>query len=295
VFFVLIFPLGDLTDLLSRQITHQTGGAVQINIEDMRLGLFPAPAIVLSESSIDIVGMSPLKVKELSLSPSIRSLFSLKPSGSLRARGLWGGEISASFLPGKKSESGTPRNRITLKGDQLKVEDVVSLASLPLPLQGLLNVHFDSLADLSWAEQPEGEIQIDVQNFNLPPASVSTPLGPITLPELRLKGLSLKGRLNGGTLQVDEGRIGAPGDEVVGSLKGTLGLRLQPGRGGPKPQLGSYSFDVDLKIQKGFQSRASFLLALLDPHKKDTPDGAQYRVRISASALGLPPNISTLR
>ncbi len=45
-------------------------------------------------------------------------------------------------------------------------------------------------------------------------------MGPLTLPDLKLSTVELKGRLAAGRFVIETGTIGKPGDELYGTIKG---------------------------------------------------------------------------
>lgn len=293
-FLLLLFPLSDLSDLVSTQVSKITNNQVYLQFESMRLSVFPDPGAAVDGVYVEAQGLPPIKAQELVFTPSLSSLISQKPAGTVNAKGFLNGDLEVSLKPGEKSDNGVERQKITLSAKNLSLSEIRNLAQLPVQMTGSANLESTALVDLTFQEQPDMDITLKVERLELPTSNVQTAMGPLTLPDLKLASVELKGRLAGGQFLIEEGLIGKESDEVRGKIKGNLGLVLQ-NRGGLVPIIGAYSVDIDLSVKKSFQDKAGLFLTFIDQHKVPTADGAQYKFRVSASDPMLPPNISALR
>ena len=149
--------------------------------------------------------------------------------------------------------------------------------------------------DPAFTEQPEADITLKIDKFELPASNLQTPMGAVTLPELKLGQISLKGRLSGGRLNITDGIIGREGDEIFGHIKGNLGITITNNNGTLSPLFGGYNLDIDLKVKRSFQDKAALFLSFVDAYKNPLPDGGQYRIKISAVNFMMPPSIGALR
>lgn len=294
IFTFLLFPFNDLSDLISGKVAEFSRNQLLVQFDNLRLGLFPAPEVEIENVAVDIGNMPTVNVQSLSVSPSPSVLWSKTPNGSLSAKGLFRGDVEISVEPGSKSDAGVQRSKIAVKADKVSLQEIRELARLPVLLKGQVSLNSTAQADLAFQEQPDVDLTLSVDQFELPTSNVHTPMGPLTLPEIKLSTVTLKGKLSQGRFNIDEGVIGREGDELRGTVKGNIGFQIQ-NQGGITPVIGAYSFDIDMTVKKNFQDKASLFLSFLDQHKTPMPDGAGYKFRISANNTMIPPNISALR
>lgn len=296
VFFMFVlFPFEDLSDLVTAQISKATQNQVYVQFENMNLNLLPEPGIELSEVYVETPMTPPLSAEKLALSPSISGLISKKPMGSISAKGFLKGDLELQVKSGSKTETGLDRQKINLVANKLSLQDLRSLAQLPVLLKGNLNVSTLAQADLTFAEQPEADLTLEIDKFELPPSNVQTPMGPFTLPDLKLGKVELKGRLSNGRFNIESGTIGNDNDEVQGIIKGGISLTLNGSNGGVSPIFGAYNLDIALDVKSSFQEKANLFLSFLDSYKSPSNKGAKYSFKVSGASFRAPPNITGSR
>lgn len=295
VFAVLLFPFSDLGDLVSSQVSKMTNNQVYLQFDKLRMSLFPETGVALDEVYLEAQAFPPLKSRELVFTPSVSSLINQKPAGTVALRGFLNGDVEASLKPGLKTENGIERQKVTLNAKKLSLAQLRELAQLPVMIKGNLDVDSQALADFTFQEQPDMDVVLKIDKFELPPATVQTMMGPITLPDLKLSAVELKGRLSAGRFQIEEGVIGKSPDEINGTIKGGIALTIQNRNGQMAPIVGAYDFAIDLNIKKGFQDRAALFLSFVDQFKTPTADGARYAFKLNATSPQLPPSMSALR
>ena len=295
VFVFALFPLDDLGDLVSSQVAKLTHNSIYVRFDKMGLSIVPQPGMQLKQVYIETTSLAPLSAQELTLSPSIPGLLQQKPFGHFSARGFMKGTVDVSVGGGKRSENGVERYGLDINLANFSLAEVRRTLNLPLPLRGQASLDLaNGQVDPTFVEQPETDLTLKVDRFELPASNLQTPVGPITLPELKLGQILLKGRMARGRLTITEGLIGREGDEVVGSIKGNMGLSVTNTGGVLIPVVSNYSLDIDLKIKKSLQDRATFL-GFLDGYKTPLADGGQYRIKISGANLMAPPHMVLLR
>ncbi|MGE5086719.1 MAG: type II secretion system protein GspN [Bacillota bacterium] len=295
IFLFVLFPFDDLSDLISSQVAKITGNSVYVQFERLKMSLFPQPGVQMDQVYIESIRTPALSAQELTITPSISGLIQQKPYGHVAARGLLKGDVDLSVGKGQRSDNGVDRQRIEVSAKKISLHDLRELANLPVLLKGQLNLETTALADLSFQEQPDMELNLTIQKFELPPSNVNTPMGPLTLPDLKLSSVELKGRLAAGRFVIETGTIGRPGDELQGTIKGDIGITIVNHGNGFAHQIGSYNFSIDLKTKKAFQDRAALFLSFIDGYKTPTVDGAQYKFKISANNPMMPPTIGVAR
>lgn len=295
VFLFILFPFDDLSDLISSQVSRLSNNSVYVTFDKLKMSFFPQPGVKMDQVYIESIRTPALSAQELVITPSISGLIQQKPFGQVSAKGLLKGDVEIDVSKGARTENGTERQRIEVSAKKISLHDLRELANLPVLLKGELDLQSSALADLTFQEQPNVEVDLKISKFELPPSNVNTPMGPLTLPDLKLTSVELKGRLADGTFIIENGSIGKPGDELYGTIKGRIGISIVNRGGAFGQQVGSYNFEIDLRAKKSFQDRASLFLGFIDGYKTATAEGGQYKFRVSATNPMMPPSISSSR
>jgi hypothetical protein len=295
LFIFVLFPFDDLADLVSSQVSKVTNNSVYLQFEKLKMSLFPQPGVKFDQVYIESMSTKALSAQELVITPSIPGLIAQKPYGHVAAKGLLKGDVDLEMSKGTKSDNGVERQKIEVSARKIALHDLRELANLPVMMKGQLNIEGSALADLSFQEQPEVDLNVVINSFELPPSNVNTPMGPLTLPDLKLSSVELKGRLSAGRFIIETGTIGKAGDELYGTIKGNIGITIVNRGGRFGQQIGAYNFDIDLKAKNSFLERAKLFLVFIDQYKTPTADGGQYRFKVSAASPMMPPNIGAAR
>lgn len=291
VFAFFIFPYDDLTDLISAQVSLRTRNQIYVEFERLKMSLFPQAGVQMDRVYLEAVNLPGLSAQSITITPAIAALFAQKPYGHVSAKGLLHGDVDVKVSGGTASEKGTEITGLDIQAQHLSLQDIRSLAKLPVLLKGQLDLKTAGQLDLAFAEQPDMELNLKINKFEMPPSNVPTPLGDITLPELKLSDLEVKGKLSAGRLLIENGRIGSAGDDLQGNVKGTIAMNVRNTPMGLVPEFGSYSLEIDLLPSPGFKSRAAFLLEILSAYKT----GDHIKFKASGSSFGLPPTMLPIR
>lgn len=291
LFFIIRFPTEDLGDLVSTKVSEISQNQIFLQFSNFSFKITP-PGLDFTDIFLETPFTPGLSAEEISISPSLTALISKKPYGSIRARGLLNGEVSVAVKKGQPTELGNERQRLTMDMENISLSAFRELMKWSLAIEGSLNLSADGQADLALTEQPDVELNLDLSQFSLPPATVNTMMGPITLPDMKLQQIHLKGRLSNGKFQIETGDIGKKQDDLFGKIKGFWNINVFMQGGRPIPQFGSYDLDINLVTNKNFQAKASLFLSLLDQYKSSTAEGTQYQFKVSAADLMSPPSIT---
>lgn len=294
-FVVLLFPFSDLTDFISSQVSVQTNNSVYLQLEELNLSVFPQPGVKLEQVYVESAMAPPISAQELVITPSISGLIRKKPFGHISAKGVLKGDLDVVVSKGAKAENGAERYNMEVTAERVALNDLREMANLPILLRGQLDLQSTILADLSFQEQPDVELNLTINQFELPPSNVNTAMGPLTLPDLKLSTVELKGRLAAGRFIIEKGTIGKQGDELQGTIKGNIGLTIVKAGNSFLPQVGAYNLDIDLRAKKSFQDRAALFLSFIDSYKTPTSEGAQYKFSVNATSVQNPPTIGASR
>jgi type II secretion system protein N len=295
VFLFLLFPFGDLSDLVTGQVSKLTQNQVFVQFQDMRISFFPETGLALDQLHLEAASLPPIKAEELVFTPSISSLIFQKPAGAIAAKGILKGEIEASLSPGKKSDNGVERQQVTIRAQRINLAELKNLANLPIPMNGTADLNADSQVDLTFQEQPEVEIALKIDKLQIPSFTAQTPIGPWPLPELSVSTVELKGRLSAGRFIIETGTVGGASDDLSGTIKGNFGFSILPQGERFIPMMGAYQIDLDLKIRRKLHDQLKTALGMLDQYQTPIEDGAALRIRLSGADTINPPSMSQLR
>lgn len=295
-FLVFLFPFNDLNDLVSMQISKLTNNKVFVQFDRMSLNPFTTE-LALEKVFIETPQISTLTTDELSFSPSVSALIAKKAGGTLSAHGFLKGDLEIHISPAPQStESKVEKSKINVTASNLNLKDLRELVGLSLPIKGQLNLASQSLVDLAFTEQPDGDLAITINKFELPPSALALQdMGRVNLPEIKLGLIELKGKLNTGKFLIESGKIGTSKDDLYGDVKGDIGITFQNYAGQIVPVVDSYSLSLSLKANAAFKERAKFFLSFLDGYKSESVGGTEYKFKVHASAVGMPPQFSPLR
>lgn len=289
-FLFVLFPFDDLGDLVSTQVSKMSKNTIFLNFEKLKMSLFPT-GLQFQNIYVESISTPAINAEELTITPSLNGFIRSRPYGTVDARGIFKGTVNISVTNGKATENGVERQKFDVHAQKLALNDIRDVAKLPFAMKGQLDLTTSGLADLTFTEQPDVDLNVVISSFELPPSNLNTQMGPVTLPELKLSTVQLKGRLSAGKFIIESGKIGKETDELTGNIKGSIGMLLVKNEMGVSPQFGSYTFDVDLKMKKSFQDKAGPFLVLLDSYKTPMSDGAQFKFKVSAQNLMMPPNL----
>ena len=293
VFVVLMFPFQDVGDSISSFVAKQTNNQVYLNFERLRTSFIPL-SVGAEEFTIETPQFPAISAQDVEITPSMGALISQKPEGTLVAKGLFKGDVEVTVKPGKKTEAGVATHQLSLSAQRLSLAEIHKIAQLPMLLKGKVNLTASGTADPTFGDQPDFDVDLKVEQFELPAGSVETQMGPLNLPELKLSQVEIKGRLSAGRFNIERAVVGKDGDELVGTIKGGINLQIQ-NRGRITPVIGAYQFEIDLSVKRSLQDKASLFLSFLENFKTPTADGARYQFKLNATSPQMPPSMSALR
>jgi type II secretion system protein N len=291
IFVFLLFPYDDLSDLVSGQVATATKNSVFLQFDKLRLSLFPQPGLKMNKVFIETLSMPGLSVEELTLTPSISAFISQQPHGRLAAKGLLKGQVEVKVGDGGKSERGTELTSLQLQAQKLSLQELKQIVKLPMMIKGQLDLETNGKLDLLFQEQPNVQLNMKIQKFEMPAGNFSTEMGDIPMPEIKLSDIELKGKVSDGRLLIESGKFGGPNEDLNGTIKGSIQLSLRNYGTGVVPEFGSYSFDIDFLPSAALREKAGLYLSFLSSYTQ----GSRYRMKISGSSFGAPPQMSPLR
>lgn len=295
LFAVLMFPFNEIADIVSAQISKATRNQVQVSFDDLGLSFYPFGISAKDVYILTPRASAPLFIEQAYISPSLLSLLSLKPGGTLTAKNIFGGDIHASLT--NLGRGGAQNKDSKLIGLQLNFnsvdfDEVMSWLKSPAKLSGDLSGKVDLRFDMMAYEQPRGEFNINGQNVRLP-GSISMQGMDMMLPEGVLKKLVLAGKIQNGDLSLTQGQLGQPNDVIYGKVKGKMALNTRRAGAGIMLVPGAYDFSFDLNFSEDAESKLGTMLGTVLLNNKGGRSetlngGARYIFSVSGFPNGVP-------
>jgi type II secretion system protein N len=300
VFFVLLlFPFSDITDLVTGKILEGTNNQVFLQADKLDLGLFPGLSVVGTNVSVDVARIpETLQAKKLEISPSVFSLLALAfgaNPNSIRvdvdANGLMGGDVSISHKPNGSNDEGAKKNHLSVRANNVQLNDVVKLADSPLSFEGKANFATDFDFYPGFDGQPEGEVTLSSKGVKIPPGTVPTQLGPLALPGFNWSALNIKAHMAANNFVVDEVAFGTSKDPLSGRVKGNMNMKVDANG----PILGAYDFKIELSLTSTAEKELDSFLILVKDFRQQTSTGGKYIFHASANSIAAQPNFGRLQ
>lgn len=293
-FLILLFPLSDLNDLISSEISKLTNNRVYVQFDKMHISPFTT-SVSLEKVYVETPQISSLTSEEVSLKPSIAAMLARKPGGTVSAKGFLKGDVEISMSPAS-SANGVDKSKIDISANNISLKEAREVANINLPIKGQLSLTSQAVADLTMTEQPEVDLNLTIMKFEM--ASTFVPLndfGQIALPEIRMGKVELKGRLSNGKFLIENGKLGTTQDELYGDIKGDVSVSFQNIGGQVTPIIGAYNISLDIKAKQSFKDKAKLFLSFLDGYKVDSGTVSNYKFKVFASEMGMPPQFTQMR
>ncbi len=298
LFFILLFPYKDLSNLLTFQVSKATQNQVFLRFDKIGLSFLPGLGIKLTDVRIDTPSLPTIQVDQLSIAFSLMKLLVFKVVLNLSAQGLWEGQVQ--FAGEVENMRSSPHlSSASLKFENINLQRlsafIQSSRKSPLEFVGQLKGQMEwEVEDPSFKKQPRGQMVVTVTNMQ-PPSSVSTALGPLALPDIKFSSLSMKVRLGGGQVMIDEGRLGQNQEPMSGQFKGKVGLKWR--RAGTKlsVNLKDYELKLDMHVKKSLKSELALFLGFIGKFETKTNDGSRYLFEVSGPNFRSSPNLTSIQ
>lgn len=293
VFLVLLFPFDDLSDFAAKKIADLTNNEVILQFSNMSFDMWPQVGIGLSEVNVDTPTLPTIKAGYISLAPSLLAFLSFKVGVDIKIREIFDGKINIGLKSLAKPETGGPLYAVNVGADDLNIQKVSSDFELPVTIMGTGALNAQVKYDRSLINQPEGDVTLELDNALLPPSTIPTPFGPMSLQGLKWSRVRIKSRIYNGALQIEEALLGENKDPFYGRIKGKVDLRFESRGGTVSPILSGYDLKLELNVDKSVNRDLALFLSFVDKYKASTMTGDRYLFQVSGSTGGL-PNISAL-
>lgn len=305
VFFLLIFPYGDLTSFASRFIFEKTG--ISTRMDDLGLIVLPLPGAKIEGIKVNI-STPPLAIQEASIYPSLfSSLLGKDAFFSADLDQILGGNVELSRSPGDSIPEKEHRKEIfELNAQELELSQVLQFlktnsrgpVNLPIKLKGKFSLETMADLDPKFSVEPTVEFRLTGKDVLFPPQGIPTMYGAIQVPEIKWKEILLKGRLVAGELILETVEFGKLGDPMILKTKGKLSLRLSKSsdRAPINPRFGAYEFDTDLTMSPSVNAQVGiFLTPIIGSYKSQVSGGFRYLFRATGTNFRGIPRTQAIR
>lgn len=301
VFVYLFFPFQDLADLVSNQITANSGGAVTANIEDLGISVMP-PGLNFKNVDIDAQMGAPIKIDSLAISPSIlgalknlKVLFrgpqttdeALSLLAGAQAEGLFGGDITVRRSDGEKTKT-SRKQVIKAEISSLSLKEMLKLLPLGLTGTATLDGNADADIDPTFVEQPSATISLRSNDVKIDEGTLSAQGFPVSIPALNLKKLDAEVKMDKGSLTITKATLGAPDGDLVATAAGRVDLRVVSAGGLVSAIPGNIDLTIRINFQPSGAQKFATYLPLLNFYK--TAENA-YCMRMSGNLMMMPPPV----
>lgn len=293
IFLFLLFPFSDLGTMVTTQVAKLTQNQIFLKFKELHFSLVPSLGLELTDVNVQGLQFPQLTCDSVTVAPSIAGLLAFKPGVSLNANGLFGGDVQLTTRGGSKAESGALKQNISVDAEGIELSKLSNILSLPMSLEGKMNIDSKAVVDPSFSEQPDAQLNLNAVRVNITTANIPTPIGPLALPDTKLKELILKGQLSKGELNIEKAQFGSPSDELFAQVRGTMNLQVQTAGGQVSVNPGAFDLTVQIKTKPSYQAKAGLFLGFLDSYKKsESAQGTEYIFKVSGNNFYAPPRMT---
>lgn len=299
LFLLFRFPYEDLSGWITEKVAQATKNKVHLRLERMRVFFFPSLGLKVSEIEVNSAYADSLKISEMRANLSIMKLLFFQLAYQVDLKGLFGGDFRLKIQKGESVLSADKNKKIKRMKSGLSFEevDLKHLNSfVAFPLEGKIGGKLDILWDKTLTKQPEGNVNLFLGDFNLSDSSVSTPFGPMSLPEIDLSSSELKLQFSEGSFFIEQFRFGTSKNPISGEVNGNFQLDFIYKGLQMKARLSEYQFKVKLELMDSLREKFALILDILNQYKKESQKGQKkiaYQFEVKGSGLRKPPKLSS--
>lgn len=276
----LIFPFGDLSDMLTQKIAEATKNQVYLQFDDMAIGVLTGVNVKLDNVVVESPGFPPMKASRLRIAPWVMGALSGRFGLSVDAMDLFGGLVAADVREGDKLKSGLREMEIGVEADQLKLNEITKILTdaeiLKLALDGVLKISTQLKVDPFYEVQPSGAANVTIGNLTLPAQTLELNLNgallPVPISEMKLGPTRLNAKIGGGQFDIQELSFGTAKEMISGKAKGNVGVSFR--KMGPQvvPTITGFDLNVTLTIDEDFaKTNVKAVLDMLNAYKRVEP------------------------
>jgi type II secretion system protein N len=304
----LIFPYSDLRSVVATTVSRAMGDGFAIDFSHVAIVPGLPLAVALEGFEFNGPGLPLIAADRVAASPSILSIFTRAPAGSIDAEGMFKGTISASLASGATTKNGDRRQDIKaiISGVHLGLlTDALRRAGIvPVSVQGTLDTTGTASYDPLFNEQPDGDAFVQLKSVSIPSIPIALgAFGSLVTPSLQLGRVDFKGKLSEGKIVIEDFSFGQATDALNGRVRGEIGLTIQKGTepgSRTRTATGPYDLTVEFTIAKPLmdamiKSGAALPLALVEDFKKTNGNMTKFAFGVKGASFGPPPQYYGLK
>lgn len=286
IFFVLFFPLSDLSLFISSTIAQNTNNKVIMQFDDLKLKVLPSPGFKLFQVVMDAPFISGLKVQEMTLTPSLPAFLTGNMGMTAHLNDTMGGNINMFVKTLAFNDQGMPQLETRIQTQAIHLQRLLEVTSFNFNIDGIFNIQGQGEWDLSFETQPDFKLRTQAQKFQLQSVSIPTQIGPFALPAISLKEILIQAALKEGQLQFETLELGRTGDDLTAQINGYVNVQFRQGINGMQILPGSYNFSCRLTLQSALETQFKVFIDLLK--LSQYKQGGTYAFRITGNPNQVP-------
>ncbi len=292
IFLVLLFPYGDLGNLLTTTIYDGSGQQLYVHADDLELSLLPLPGIEANKVSIEPgtngARFNPLSFDALKIRPLLSAFLALRAGVVIDADGVFGGSMDVSARTANAIWNADP-GALTISGLSLDDVSLASLLSYIMPGSGLkmtgkLFAESDELKfDPSGKEGLSGDLAFVLQGVSLPTEIPVPGFGSLNIPPIKIAKANFATRMIKNKLAITTGNFGVDQDPLSGRILGEIDVRQTAQ--GMLPGAFNLCFELNLnqdfynKLPKEYSSLFDGFKSVTETYRRTDQPGMKYGIR----------------
>ncbi|MCB0371120.1 MAG: hypothetical protein KDD45_17300, partial [Bdellovibrionales bacterium] len=172
IFTVFLFPLNELSDLASQNVSKYTNNQYYLDFDTLKLNLLSDLGVQLGNVYVETPRTAPLTFKQFIAMPSLSAILYAKPQGTIKLKGLFKGDVEIKVSKHKEdnpNETKIERNLISVQANRLSLADLKNFLVLPVNMSGSMSLSSQIIANLEMQQTPEiQDLTINIKNFDMP-------------------------------------------------------------------------------------------------------------------------------
>ena len=285
VFFLIRFPYKETVRYLLTQA--QSKSSVEFQYKSFYIQPL-GPWLVFKNPEISGTGKikSFLKVDQIKLRPSYKSLWQLKPGALIHLKWFPNSLISIQIRK-KIIKKNSARWLAHIKARNLPPHKLRTLAPFLAQMKGTLNGDIELLLDPKFTTQPKGFWNISAKKIQSKALSYTFPgaVGTINLPPLEWSKIHSQGKIQEGEFVISDLNLGAEKDAFQLKMRGLVSLDFVKSGFSKKvrPRFKSYHLGLDILVHEDLKPRLYFLDLFFSAAGSQTLKGQRYLAKIKGS------------
>ena len=285
-FFIIQFPYEESIKYLTSKIREQTKSSFQLSYDSFYFNPFSL-SLVFKNPKIQLhPGEQHLTLKQINISPSLRSLFTFKPGGTVIL--IWKDSKIALTFQKKNIEKKQTGWLITLNTYQWDPSSLSPVWPILSNISGKFNFSGELQLDPTFKIKPKGMWQLNGYNIQSKDFSYTFPgtIGTVNLPDFQWSRVSSSGKIKKDEVLISDLIAGEKKEPFQVQTRGSLLVMFKKITGSTFPRfyIKSYDIGLDILADDNLRQQLYFLDLLFQSVASQTPDGNwRYLARIKGN------------